>query len=169
MEEQIINKVDQSGLITIDLESYYPKGERIFFDLKDQLFQGMILREKDLREFVKNENWSRYDGSYVAIGCSADAIVPTWAFMLIATKLTGHAKKIVAGNLETLETVLYSEALSSIDPAEYMDAKVVIKGCSNLPVPASAYVALTATLLPFAKSIMYGEPCSTVPLYKKPK
>lgn len=166
---EIINKVAQSGIITIDLEEFYPKGERILFDIKDQLFQGLILREKDFREFVKNEDWNKYSNKYVAITCTADAIVPTWAYMLLTIHLQPVAKKIVFGNLETLESILYNELLSKININEYKDARVVIKGCGTLPVPTAAYLELTRLLTPVAKSIMYGEACSTVPLYKKTK
>jgi hypothetical protein len=169
MEEGIINKVDQSGLVTIDLEQYYQNGERALIDIKDLLFQGMILREKDLRDYIKQEDWKRFTDKYVAIFCSADAIVPTWAYMLLATQLEPYARKVVYGNPETLEAALYSESLKAIKPEDFRDARVVIKGCSNLPVPSSAYVELTALLRPVVKSIMYGEPCSTVPLYKRPK
>jgi hypothetical protein len=169
MKDEIINKVSQSGLITIDLEEYYPAGERVLFDIKDHLFQGLILREKDFREFIKNEDWSKYKDKYVALTCSADAIVPTWAYMLLATHLEPVAKRVIFGNLETLETILYNEILSKINTADYADARIVIKGCGNLPVPKAAFVQITNILRPIAKSIMYGEPCSTVPLYKKPK
>lgn len=166
---EIINKVAQSGLIEINLEEYYIPGERILLDIKEQLFQGLILREKDFREFVKNENWSKYQNKLVAITCTADAIVPTWAYMLLTTALQPFASKIVFGDLKTLETVLFVESLTKINAADYTDQRIVIKGCSNLPVPESAYVELTRLLRPYAKSIMYGEPCSTVPLYKKAK
>lgn len=166
---EIINKVAQSGIITIDLEEFYPKGERILFDIKDQLFQGLILREKDFREFVKNQDWNKYSNKYVAITCTADAIVPTWAYMLLTIHLQPVAKKIVFGNLETLESILYNELLSKININDYKDARVVIKGCGTLPVPTAAYLELTRLLTPVAKSIMYGEACSTVPLYKKTK
>jgi len=169
MENGIVNKVSQSGLITIDLEEYYPAGQRILFDIKEHLFQGLILREKDFREFIKNEDWNKYRDCYVALTCSADAIVPTWAYMLLATQLEPLAKKVVFGNLETLETILYNEILSKINIEDYKDARIVIKGCGNLPVPKAAYVQITSLLRPVAKSIMYGEPCSTVPLYKQPK
>ncbi len=165
--DEIVNKVAQSGLVEFNLEDYYPNGERILLDVKEHLFQGLILREKDFREFVKNENWSSYENKFVALDCTADAIVPTWAYMLLATVLEPYAKKIVFGNLKTLETILYNEALSKINPDNYTDQRIVIKGCSNLPVPESAYVEITRILQPVAKSIMYGEPCSTVPLYKK--
>jgi hypothetical protein len=169
MAEEIINKVAQSGLIEFNLEDYYPIGDRVLLDIKDQLFQGLILREKDFREFVKKEDWSKYTAKFIALTCTADAIIPTWAYMLIATALSPYSKKIVFGNLSTLETVLFDEALSGIDTEQFRDGRIVIKGCSNLPVPPSAYVEITRLLRPVAKSIMYGEPCSTVPLFKKAK
>lgn len=169
MGDEIVNKVAQSGIITIDLEEFYPEGKRVLFDIKPLLFQELILKEKDFREFIKNEDWSKYKNCYVAITCSNDAIVPTWAYMLLTLSLQTHAKKIVFGNLETLETVLFEEIIGNIDAAKYKDARIVIKGCGNKPVPISAYVALTEKVKPIAKSIMYGEPCSTVPLYKQPK
>jgi hypothetical protein len=167
--EPIVNKVAASGLTTIDLEDYYLKGDRVLLDIKDLLFQGLILREKDFREFVKNEDWSKYRDKYVAVFCSTDAIVPTWAYMLLTTQLEPFAKKVVFGNLDTLETILYNETLQKININDFKDARIVIKGCGNLPVPPSAYVEMTRLLRPVAKSIMYGEPCSTVPLYKQPK
>lgn len=169
MENEIVNKVSQSGLITIDLEAFYPQGERFLFDIKGLLFHELILKEKDFREFIKNEDWNKYTDKYIALTCSADAIVPTWAYMLLAAQLEPFAKKVVFGNLETLETILYSEILAKINVQEYKDARVVIKGCGSLPVPKAAYVEITRLLRPAAKSIMYGEACSTVPLYKKPK
>ena len=169
MAEEIINRVASSPLVTIDLEDYYHKGEREVYDLAQNLFQGMILREKDLREFVKEHDWSKYEGKNIALTCSKDAIVPTWAYMLVATKLEGVANKVVMGSLETLEYALYQDALRKIDPQEFVDKPIVIKGCGNLPVPDSAYVELSMLLKPYVKSIMYGEPCSTVPLYKKPR
>lgn len=167
MEKEIINKVAQSGLITIDLETFYPPGERILFDIKNLLFQELILKEKDFREFIKNEDWSKYKDKYVALICSADAIVPIWAYMLLATQLEPFAKKVVFGDLETLETIVYNEIFSKLNINDYKDARVIIKGCGHLPVPKAAYVELTRLLRPVAKSIMYGEPCSTVPLYKR--
>lgn len=169
MSDEIINKVANSGLITIDLEEFYVEGERVLLDVKPLLFQELILKEKDFREFVKNEDWSKYKNKLVAITCTNDAIVPTWAYMLLSLALEPFAKKIVFGNLEQLEVVLFEDALVKFDPTQYKDARIVIKGCSNKPVPINAYVKLTAALKPFAKSIMYGEPCSTVPLYKAPK
>ena len=165
--DEIINKVAQSGLIEFNLEEYYPQGERMLFDLKPLLFQELILKEKDFREFVQKEDWSKYQNKFVALTCTVDAIVPTWAYMLLTTALEPFAKKIVFGDLKILETVLFHDALASISVEKYKDQRVVIKGCSNLPVPESAYVEITQMLRPVAKSIMYGEPCSTVPLYKK--
>lgn len=169
MEDRLINKVAQSGLITIDLEEFYPAGERVVFDIKGFLFQELILREKDFREAMKNHDWKKYTDKYVSLVCTADAIVPTWAYMLIATNLEPYAKRIVFGDLETLETVLYHELLSKLPVDHYKDARIVIKGCGTLPVPKAAYVELTRLLRPLAKSIMYGEPCSTVPIFKQTK
>lgn len=166
-ETEIRNKVAESGLMEINLEDYYQKGERIVFDLKDLLYEGLILREKDFREFVKNHDWTLYKDKLVAVCCSADAIVPTWAFMLVAVNLQPYAKGFVFGDLATLETVLFTEALTSLEPEKYRDERVIIKGCSKYPVPPSAYVELTRLLRPAVKSIMYGEACSSVPLYKK--
>lgn len=167
MEKEIVNKVTQSGLLTIDLEDFYYEGERVLFDIKDLLFQGMILREKDLREFVAKEDWSKYQNKFVGILCSVDAVIPTWAYMLLTIHLEPYAKKIVFGDLKTLEINLITESLSKLKVDDYKDARIVIKGCGKLPVPTFAYVELTRLLRPVAKSIMYGEPCSTVPLYKK--
>jgi hypothetical protein len=167
--DEIVNKVAGSGLVTIDLEEFYPKGERVVLDIKDQLFQGLLLREKDFREYIKQEDWNKYNDTYVAVTCSVDAIVPTWAYMLLASALEPYAKKVVFGTAETLETVLYDELLRGMDVQQYKDARVVIKGCGHLPVPRAAYVELTRLLRPHVKSIMYGEPCSTVPIYKQPK
>lgn len=166
MSDEIINKVAQSGLIEFNLEDHYPEGERVLVDVKNNLFQELILREKDFREFVKNEDWSKYKDKFVALTCTADAIVPTWAYMLLATALEPFAKKIVFGDLKTLETLIFSDVLSKIKVEDFRDKRVVIKGCSKLPVPESAYVEITRLLRPVAKSIMYGEACSTVPIYK---
>jgi hypothetical protein len=169
MPDEIINKVAQSGIVTIDLEEYYPEGSRVLLDIKPLLFQELILKEKDFRDFIKNEDWSKYKDCYVAVTCSNDAIVPTWAYMLLTLALGPHAKKVVFGTMDTLETVLFEEIISKLDLSKFKDARIVIKGCGTKPVPVSAYVAITEKLKPLAKSIMYGEPCSTVPLYKAPK
>lgn len=167
--EELINRVAQSALTTINLEELLHPGERVIYDIKDNLFHGLILKEKDFRAFVKEHDWSAYDGKNVAILCSADAIVPTWAYMLLASKLQGYANYYMFGNLEALEQALLQEAIDKIDPEEYREAKVVVKGCGSIPVPTYAYVEIMRKLLPVASSLMYGEPCSTVPLYKKPK
>ncbi len=167
--DELVNKVAQSGILTIDLEQYYPEGKRVLLDIKPLLFQELILKEKDFRDFIKNEDWSKYKDSFVAITCTNDAIVPTWAYMLLTLALKPYAKKVVFGSPETLETVLFEEIIDKLDVSGYKDARIVIKGCGDKAVPISAYVALTEKIKPLAKSIMYGEPCSTVPLYKASK
>lgn len=169
MEDSIINKVANSGLITFDLEDLYDKNERVIYDLKDNLFMGMILREKDFREFLKTHDWSHYAGKNVAIICSEDAIIPTWAYMLLALKLEPVANAVVFGDLAALEDKLFYDAIAKVNPEDYRDARVVVKGCSKVPVPTAAYVEITRKLQPVAQSLMFGEPCSTVPLYKRPK
>lgn len=166
MENDIVNKVANSGIITIDPEQFSVPGERVLFDIKPLLFQELILKEKDFREFIKSNDWSVYNDKLVALTCSADAIVPTWAYMLLTLALQPFAKKIIFGNLNELEAILYTEQIAHFDAAKYKDARVVIKGCGEKPLPVNAYVQLTEKLKPFVKSIMYGEPCSTVPLYK---
>lgn len=169
MEEMIENRVARSGLLTIDLEDLYVKGERMELDIAPVLFHGMVLREKDFRQWIKEHQWEKYKGRLVAVYCSADAIIPTWAYMLIATKLAPYAEMFTYGTIEKLEEVLYQNALEKINPDDYKDAKLVIKGCSDKPVPVNAYMELSRKLAPVAASIMYGEPCSTVPVYKRPK
>lgn len=167
--EEIINKVENSGLVTIDLGELYLPGERVLLDIKDQLFQELILREKDFREYIKLHDWSQYKDKYVALTCSADAIIPDWAWMLLASALEPFAKKMVFGSIDTLETVLFDEQLASFETENFRDKRVVIKGCGDKPVPKFAFIELTRKLRPLVKSIMYGEPCSTVPVYKQPK
>lgn len=169
MPEEIINRVASSKLITFNLEDHYPEGERVLFDVKDWLLDGFVLREKDFREQVKAHDWSKYEGQYVALTCSSDAIIPAWAFMLLATYLQPYAKKIITGNLETLESILYAEIIEKLDLSELKDKPVIVKGCSHKPVPKNAYLLLIEKLQPIVKSLMYGEACSSVPLYKKPK
>lgn len=168
-EQTILNRVAQSGLITIDLEELYVEGERTVLDIAPVLFQGMVLREKDFRQWAKEHPWENYAGKLVAIICSEDAIVPTWAYMLIATKLQPYARMFVFGSLDELEAILFQKQLAKLKPEDYQDAKLVIKGCSKKAVPVSAYVEVSRLLAPYASSIMYGEPCSTVPIFKKPK
>lgn len=169
MAEEIVNRVAQSGLVTLNLEDYYVEGTRTLYDIKENLWQEMALKEKDFRAFVKENDWSKYQNHLVALHCSVDAIVPTWAYMLLASALKPFTKRTIFGDLATLETVLFEEALQSIDVSQYEGARIVIKGCGDLEIPPSAYVKLTNILLPVARTIMYGEPCSTVPIYKQPK
>ncbi|KAB1155892.1 DUF2480 family protein [Tenacibaculum aiptasiae] len=167
MAEEIINRVANSKLITIDLEDFYPQGKRVVFDIKDWLYEGLILREKDFREQVKNHDWEQYQNTYVALTCSSDAIIPSWAHLLLTTQLSEHTNKVVVGNLELLETVIYQEIINSLDISEYEDKPIIIKGCANKPIPPSAYTLLIEKIQPIAKTLMFGEACSTVPLYKK--
>ena len=169
MAEEIINRVVNSKLKTFDLEEIYPEGKRIVLDIKDWLFQELILKEKDFRAFVKKHDWSQYKNSFVAVSCSVDAIIPSWAFMLVVSELTSFANKVVIGDLELLETAIYQELISFLDFKEYIDLPVIIKGCSNKPIPNSAYAFLIEKLQPIATSIMFGEACSTLPIYKQKK
>ncbi len=167
MEEVFVNKVANSGIETINLEDYFPVGERVAIDVKELLFMGLVLKEKDFREWIKTNNWEQYLQKYVAIYCSSDAIVPTWAYMLISTKLSGIAKKVVFGDLNALETALWESSLDHLKIEDYKDKKVVIKGCGDLPVSAAAYTNISSKLVPVVQSLMYGEPCSTVPVFKR--
>lgn len=169
VENEIVNRVANSGLVTLDLEDLYASGERVVYDLKDNLYQGLILKEKDFREFLKQHDWSSYSGKHVALICSEDAIVPTWAYMLLAIQLQPYAASVVFGGLEQLEQHLFQQAIQKLDLEAYRNAKVVIKGCSKVPVPTYAYVEITRLLTPIAQSLLFGEPCSTVPLMKKKK
>jgi hypothetical protein len=165
--EEIINKVANSVLEVFDLEDYYIEGTRTKIDIAQWLFEGFILKEKDFREALKTHNWEQYKDHLVAIHCSTEAIIPAWATLLITSYLSGIARKIVVGNLENLETSLYQEVLQTIDYSIYKDKPIIVKGCSKKPVPENAYIIAIQKLMPFAKSIMYGEACSAVPLYKK--
>jgi len=167
MSDAIVNKVAESGLISIDLENYYPKGETAVFDMKDYLFMGMILKEKDFREALKNLEWSIYKDKYVAVTCTADAVIPVWAYMLVASNLSGVAKDFIMGDEKELHRTLFIKNLSAINTDEYADKRIVIKGCGETPIGEFAYTEITKLLRPVVKSIMYGEPCSTVPVYKK--
>jgi hypothetical protein len=167
MSESFVNKVAESGLITLDLETWYPKGETAVFDMKDHLFMGLILKEKDFRDALKNLDWSVYNNKNVALTCSADAIIPVWAWMLVATYLQPVAKEIVMGNEKELHKHLFLKNLSAINVNDYADQRVVIKGCGETPIGDFVYMEITKLLRPVVKSIMYGEPCSTVPVYKK--
>ena len=164
---EIVNRVANSALITIDLEDYYPKGTRVYFDIKEWLYEGLVLREKEFRSFVNTHDWSTYKGQFIALHCTSDAIIPGWAYMLVRLQLSGIAKQVVVGDLETLETTLYQTTIDNLDLRFCENKPVIIKGCSNKPVPQNAYLFLIDKLQPIAKSIMYGEACSSVPLFKK--
>ena len=167
MQDEITNKVANSVLEVFDLEDYYAKEIRTQIDISQWLYEGFLLKEKDFREALKNHNWTQYENNYIAIHCATDAIIPAWAIILVTIYVSPFAKKVVSGDLQDLETSLYQDVLSTIDYAKYQDKPVIIKGCSKKPVPESAYVLAVQKLQPFAKSIMYGEACSAVPLFKK--
>jgi len=167
LKDEIINRVASSKLVTIDLEDFYPEGKRVLFDIKDWLFEGFVLREKDFRNQIAEFDWSQYQDKYVALTCSTDAIIPGWAYMLLSIQLEPYAKKIVIGTLDNLETSIYQDIINALNVSEFKDKPIIIKGCSNKPVPQNAYIMLSNKLKPIAKSIMYGEACSSVPLFKK--
>jgi hypothetical protein len=167
MDKPFINKVAESGLVTLDLETYYPREGTALIDLKDHLFMGMILKEKDFREALKNLDWSVYQDKNIALTCSVDAVIPVWAWMLVATYLQPVAKEIVMGDEKELHRAIFLKNIAAIDVKEFNDKRVVIKGCGETPIGDYVYMEITRLLRPVAKSIMYGEPCSTVPVYKK--
>ena len=169
MAEEIVNRVANSPLITIDLEEMYPSGERVLFDIKDWLYEGIILREKEFRGHVSEHDWSQYENQFVALTCSEDAIIPSWAFLLVSSELAPYAQKVVVGNLETLETSIFQDLIADLNIEEFSNKPVIIKGCADKPIPPSAFTFLIQKLQPVVKSIMYGEACSTVPLYKMKK
>lgn len=168
-EQEIVNKVAQSGIVTLDLEDLIPDLPVSVIDLKDQLFQGLILREKDFRAFVKEHNWEQYSEHRIVVYCSTDAIIPTWAYMLVTKALEPFSSEIYFCKPESLDELLAERAIAKIDPKQYEDTRVVIKGCGDRLISNHAYVALSTALMPYVKSLMYGEPCSTVPIYKKPR
>lgn len=165
----LVNRVASSGLITINLEDYFPTGEVLTFDLKDYLFMELILKEKDFRAALKEHDWTQYEGKDLLVFCSTDAIIPVWAYMLVAAYAEPYSSSIFQGQKEEFYKATFQKALEQIDGAEYEQKRVVIKGCSEKPVPPSAYMELTRKLQPYAQSIMYGEPCSTVPIFKRPR
>jgi hypothetical protein len=165
---ELVNRVAQSGLVTLDLEQFYPEAPIMAFDLKDYLFMEMILKEKDFREALKNHDWTQYDGQYLAVFCSTDAIIPMWAYMLVATYAAPHALDVLQCTPEQLPELVFIKKISNLELADYAGKRMVIKGCSDRPVPPSAYLEITRRLQPIAQSIMFGEPCSTVPVYKRP-
>ena len=167
MSDTIINKVASSGLITLDLEQYLPKGEFMAFDLKDHLFMGLILKEKEFRETLRTMDWSVYQGKYVYITCTADAVIPMWAYMLAMTYLQPLAKDVYAGDENEMFRHLVLKNMGNMDTNPFIDQRVVIKGCGDEPVENYAYAEIVRILRPIVKSIMYGEPCSTVPVFKR--
>lgn len=167
MSETFINKVAESGLISLDLAQYIPSNEIVIFDIKPFLFMELILKEKDFRASLNTIEWSQYQDKIVGIFCSTDAIIPMWANMLIVSNLTPFAKSVYFGNEFTIRDLVLLEAIQKIDASVYADQRIVVKGCGDMPIGESAYIAITQKLRPVAKSIMYGEPCSTVPVYKK--
>ena len=167
--DEIINKVAESKLEVFDLEDYYPKGIRTQIDISQWLLEGFLLKEKEFRAHLKNHDWSQYQDYYIAIHCSTDAIVPAWSSILVAIQLAPYAQKIVNGTIEDLNSALYDELLPKIDYSIYNDKAVILKGCSKKPVPMRAYITAASYLQKYARSIMYGEACSAVPLFKKAK
>jgi len=167
MSNEIKNRVAESSLKTIDLEDFYPSGNRIELDISQFLFEGIILKERDFREKVASYNWIQYQDNYVALTNTTEALVPAWAFMLLTIELTTYSKMVSIGSLLQLETSIFSEIISKLDLSIYKDQRVIIKGCSNKPIPENAFIQLTQLLQPIAKSVMYGEACSSVPLYKR--
>jgi hypothetical protein len=167
MSDQIINKVASSALVSLDLEEYYPKDEVVGFDLKPLLFMELILKEKEFRQSLLTIDWSKYEGKIATVYCSTDAIIPIWAYMLVASYLQPLAKDVIFGPEEKAKESILLKNIAAIDPSLYQDQRVVVKGCGELPIGEAAYLEITKTLRPVAKSIMYGEPCSTVPIYKK--
>ncbi len=164
---EIVNRVAQSKLVTFDLEDLYPDGKRVVLDIKDWLYEEIILREKEFREKVDAHDWSQYQDGYVALACSSDAIIPGWAFMLVTSRLSPFAKKVIVGTLEQLESSIYQSIIDELDVSELQDKPVIIKGCSNKPVPQNAYLMAMAKIQTVAKSVRYGEACSSVPLFKR--
>jgi hypothetical protein len=167
MAEVFVNKVAESGIITLDLEDYYPKGEVVVFDLKDYLFMGLILKEKDFREALKTLDWQPYEGKTVTVTCTADAIIPVWAYMLVSAHLQPLASQVLFGTQEQAINQLLMHNIAAIDASAFADQRVVVKGCGEKPIGEAAYLQITNQLRPVAKSIMYGEPCSTVPIFKR--
>ncbi len=167
MDSEIKNRVADSNLVTIDLEDFYPIENRIELDISQWLYEGSFLQEKDFREQLKNHHWKQYQDCYIAITNTTKAIIPSWAFMLLTVQLTPYAKKISIGNLEQLESLIFSEIISELNIDQYKNKSVIIKGCSNHPIPESAFIQVIQLLQPIVKSIMYGEACSSVPLFKK--
>jgi hypothetical protein len=167
MSEPFVNKVAESGLISLDLAQYIPNNDIVIFDIKPYLFMELILKEKDFRASLAAIDWTKYENKIVGIFCSADAIIPMWANMLIVASMTPYAKSIYFGDENKTRELVLFEAIQNLDPSSFIDQRVVVKGCGDTPIGESAFIAITQKLTPVVKSIMYGEPCSTVPVYKK--
>jgi hypothetical protein len=165
---EFVNKVAESGIITLNLEDFYPKEPVLVFDMKDYLFMGLILKEKDFREALKQLDTTVYEQKIVALTCTADAVIPMWAYMLAASLIQPVAKDLIFASPEEAVQQILRKNISNINTEGYVDERVVVKGCGDLPITEAAYVEITKKLRPVAKSIMYGEPCSTVPVFKKP-
>lgn len=169
MSGEIVNRVANSKLKTLDLEDFFPEGERLVLDISDWLYEGFILKEKDFRASVNQHQWDQYRNKYVAITCSSDAIIPSWAYLLISTHLAAFAKKFVVGDLDLLENVIFQEIISTMSLEQFKNVPVIIKGCSNKKIPDTAYALMCQRLVPIVSSLMFGEACSSVPLFKKKK
>ncbi|TXD70079.1 DUF2480 family protein [Aequorivita lipolytica] len=167
MNEEIINRVANSKLVTFNLEELYLKGERVSFDISQWLLEGIVLRESEFRENAKEYDWTQYQDKFVALYCSTDAIIPGWAYLLLSLHLAPFAAKVTVGNLEELESILFAELLQNLDVSEFKGKSIIIKGCAHKPIPQNAYVLLAQKLQPISKSIMYGEACSSVPLFRR--
>jgi hypothetical protein len=169
MEGEIVNRIALSPLVTFDLADHYDTAERVSIDIAAQLFMGMILREKDFRTYIKETDWAEYSGKHVRIECTADAVIPGWAWMLVAIALEPYAATLVQGSEEDLEKEIWRTVMDGIDFTKFQGKKLVVKGCGDVEIPTATYVELIRRLRPIADKLMYGEPCSTVPLYRKPK
>ena len=169
MAEEIINRIEKSPLVTLDLEDFYPKGERVVFDISEWLYEGFLLKEKEFRAKINTHDWSQYKDQFVALSCSTDAIIHSWAFMLITINLQDYTRYVVQGSIKDLEEVLFHDIIWEMDIDSYKNKPIIVKGCSTLPIPSNAYILLLQRLKPVVKSLMFGEACSTVPLYKKVK
>ncbi len=169
MAKEIVNRVANSVLVTLDLEDFYPAQKRVTLDITPWLFEGIILKEKDFRAALKEHDWQQYSNCYVALHCSSDAIVPAWAYMLVASYLTPVALDVQQGSLHELEQAICNRVIDGLELSQYRDKPVIIKGCANRPIPENAYVQLTQKIQPLAKSVMFGEACSSVPIYKRAK
>ena len=167
MEGEIVNRVEKSGLEQVNLDDFYPKGVRVSFDLKEVLIDELVLIEKNFRDFVKENDWTVYQNQYVNVICSADAIVPLWAFMLITSSVQPYAKKVVMGSNQDLEKAIFNDIFDEFDFTQFVNKSVIVKGCGHHPIPESVFVDFTYRLQNVAKNIMFGEACSAVPLFKK--